>query len=302
MTEPTSPGANGANGHSGPIDEMNRHGRRIQELVEKIEELGDAPARELVHECMTSLLAFYGQGLERTLQIVKRSGIGGQQVYDELIHDRLFSGLLLIHGLHPVDLNTRLTEALEKIRPYMQSHGGNVELLSLEGDFARLRLEGACKTCPSSTVTMELAVRHAIEEACPDLAGFEVEGVAPQEDSAEHHSAPEWTSVEEARHLRDGAMIRATVLGVPLIVCKTADNLYAYRDRCPACNLPLHLGTLQAGLLACRAGHRFSVREAGSSPDDPHLHLDPIPLVLKGGEVQVALAPEGAEDAPALAL
>jgi len=283
----------GVNGHAEPIDDMNRHGRRIQELIEKIDALPDAPARALVHECMTSLLGFYGQGLERVLHISKRAGIGGQRAYDELIHDRVVSGLLLIHGLHPVDLETRLREALEKIRPYMQSHGGNVELLSLEGDFARLRLQGACKTCPSSAVTLELAVRHAIEEACPDLLGFEVEGAPAAAEAEEPRAAPEWTAIEEALHLQEGALIRAVVLGEPLIVCKAAANLYAYRDRCPACNLPLHLGTLEAGVLACRAGHRFSVQNAGMSPDDAHLHLEPVPLVLKDGSVQVALAGEG---------
>lgn len=285
MSDPAPTG-----GQPSPIDDMNRHGRRIQELVEKIDALPDAPARVLVHECLASLLSFYGQGLERVLNIVKRAGIGGQKAYEDLIHDRVVSGLLLIHGLHPVDIGTRLREALEKIRPYMQSHGGNVELLSLDGDFARLRLEGACKTCPSSAVTLELAVRHAIEEACPDLAGFEVEGAPAQEEPAEKRDAPEWGSVEEARHLREGTLIRAVVLDVPLIVCKAAGNLYAYRDRCPACNLPLHLGTLDAGVLACRAGHRFNIRNAGLGADDSRLHLDPVPLVLTDGNVQVALA------------
>lgn len=289
MNEPAAPGING---HATPIDDMNRHGRRIEELMKKIETLPDGSARALVHECMSSLLGFYGEGLERVLQTVKRAGIGGQQVYDELIHDRVVSGLLLIHGLHPVDLETRLREALEKIRPYMQSHGGNVELLGLEGDFARLRLQGSCKTCPSSSVTMELAVRHAIEEACPDLLGFEVEGAAAAPHTAEPRAAPEWTAIEEALYLQEGGLIRATVLGATLIVCKASENLYAYRDRCPACNLPLHLGTLQAGVLACRAGHRFSVRNAGISPDDAQLHLEPVPLVAKNGSVQVALAPE----------
>ena len=296
MNEP----APSANGHAAPIDDMNRHGRRIQELMEEIESLPDTPARTLVNECMTSLLGFYGQGLERMLQIVKRSGIGGKQVYDELIQDRVVSGLLLIHGLHPVDLGTRLRTALEKIRPYMQSHGGTVELLSHEADFARLRLQGACKTCPSSAVTLELAVRHAIEEACPDLAGFEVEGAAAPAE-AEVHAAPEWTDIEEARHLQEGALIRAAAMGTQLIVCKAAGKLYAYRDRCPACNLPLHLGTLEAGLLACRAGHRFSIRNAGLSPDDSRLFLEPVPLVQNGGTVQVALASERNGETEALA-
>jgi Fe-S cluster biogenesis protein NfuA/nitrite reductase/ring-hydroxylating ferredoxin subunit len=280
------------NSHSSPVEDMNRHGRRVQELIEEIDALPDSPARDLMHECLTSLLAFYGQGLERILNLIKRSGIAGQKTYDDLIHDRVVSGLLLIHGLHPIDLETRLRDALEKIRPYMRSHGGNVELLSLENDFARLRLQGACKTCPSSGVTLELAVRHAIEDACPDLAGFDVEGAPSSSAPVETHPAPEWTAIEEARHLQEGALIRLVVRECPLILCKAAGQLYAYRDRCPACNLPLHLGTLEAGILACRAGHRFSVKNAGVSPDDPHLYLEPIPLVSTGGAIQVALPSE----------
>jgi Fe-S cluster biogenesis protein NfuA len=93
-----------------------------------------------------------------------------------LLQDQAVKGLLLIHGLHPVALEKRLRDALEKVRPYMQSHGGNIELLGLENDVARVKLEGTCKTCPSSTVTLELAVRRVVEEACPDLLGFEVMG------------------------------------------------------------------------------------------------------------------------------
>ena len=119
---------------------------------------------------------FYGHGLERILELVEKAGPEGEKVREALIHDPGVRGLLLIHGLHPVPLEERLLEALDKVRPYMESHGGNVELLSLENDYAKLRLQGHCETCPSSTVTLELAVRAAIEEACPDLAGFEVEG------------------------------------------------------------------------------------------------------------------------------
>ena len=70
-------------------------------------------------------------------------------------------------------------QTIEKVRPYMHSHGGNVELLSLQNDFATFRLQGSCKTCPSSSITMELALRRVLEEDCPDLAGFAVEGAQP---------------------------------------------------------------------------------------------------------------------------
>ncbi len=155
--------------------------RRLDGLIAKVDQLRDPVARALVHECLSSLLAFYGEGLGRMLKIAQDSGPDGQRVLEGLADDATVRALLLIHGLHPVDLTTRLRQAMDKVRPYMESHGGNVELLSLENDFARFRLQGACKTCPSSSVTLELALRRAIEEACPDLAGFEVEGVQSNE-------------------------------------------------------------------------------------------------------------------------
>jgi Fe-S cluster biogenesis protein NfuA len=63
------------------------------------------------------------------------------------------------------------------MRPFLASHGGNVELVSVEEGVARLRLEGSCNGCPSSAATLEHALKEAIEEAAPDLLGLEVEGV-----------------------------------------------------------------------------------------------------------------------------
>lgn len=154
-------------------------GRRLQELLARAERIPNESARALVYESLQSLLAFYGDGLGQLLKLVKESP-SGNDVLERLAADPLVSGVLLIHGLHPVALETRLHAALDKLRPYFKSHGGNVELVSLENDFARLRLQGTCKTCPSSSVTLELAVRRALEEACPDLAGFAVDGDGTQ--------------------------------------------------------------------------------------------------------------------------
>lgn len=165
MSARLEPSAMSNNNGTNPLDDLAKEGRRIQELVEKIETLQDPAARIMLQDCLQSVLGFYGHGLARILEVVGKTD--GKKVYDALIHDPGISGLLLIHGLHPIPLETRLNDALEKVRPYMQSHGGNVELLNLKSDFAVLKLEGHCKICPSSTVTLELAVRHAIEEACP---------------------------------------------------------------------------------------------------------------------------------------
>ncbi|MET0254096.1 MAG: NifU family protein [Terrimicrobiaceae bacterium] len=288
------------NKSNAPLDELNREGKRIQELIARIAEVPDPSSRQMLEDCLESLLRFYGQGLARILDLIEETGPEGREVYDRLINDGAVRGLLLIHGLHPVPLETRLREALDKIRPYMESHGGNVELLSLEDDVARLRLQGHCKTCPSSAVTMELAIRGAIEEACPDLMGFEVEGVEQVTAGAPMlhvpNGAPSWTEVAEAKNLGEGAMIFVHPADFALIVCKHNGQFYAYRDHCPACNMPMHLGAFENGVLACSLGHRYDVQRAGGSLDRTSLHLDPLPLLVQDSAVRVALARESSED------
>ena len=167
-SEPLCPTPNGFGG-------LNQQARDLQALIDRAQQLPDPAARALFEQCLQSILAFYGEGLSRLLEVVGQNGEAGNVLLQRIVQDPAISGLLLIHGLHPVDLRTRLQQALDKVRPYLESHGGNVELLSLEEGFARLRLRGACKTCPSSAITLELAVRRALEEACPDLLGFNVE-------------------------------------------------------------------------------------------------------------------------------
>jgi Fe-S cluster biogenesis protein NfuA/nitrite reductase/ring-hydroxylating ferredoxin subunit len=288
---------NGANGSKPVVDDVNQHGRKIQELVGRIDSLADPEASALLQECMETVLAFYGEGLARILDVVKGAAPGGEKICDALARDDVVRGFLLIHGLHPLSLEARLREALDKVRPYLKSHGGNVELIRLQDDVAHLRLIGHCESCPSSAVTLELALKQAIEEACPDLLGFEVEGMeiaAPDRASQPLGNAQrDWIVIEGAGELATGSLMPVHTPGPALVICKADRELYAYRDRCPACNLPLHLGTLSDGLLSCRAGHRYNVREAGRSVDHADLHLDPFPLLVEGGVARVALSVEG---------
>ena len=283
---------NGSTSSKTHPNDLAREGQRIQELVEKIGALHDPAAQRILQECLEATLSFYGHGLERILELVNQAG--NEKARDALIHDPGVRGLLLIHDLHPDSLEKRLTEALDKVRPYMESHGGNVELLSLESEYAKLRLQGHCQTCPSSAVTLELAVRAAIEEACPDLAGFEVEGMKQEAETPGTFAhmpaaAPVWTRIESATELTEGSFISVRPESDPLLICKSGGQLYAYRDHCPACNLPLHLGEMEGGLMICSLGHRFDIKKAGISPDDKGLHLDPLPLLTEDGVVKVAM-------------
>jgi len=150
---------------------------RVQQLSEQVEELPDPRARELASDLVSAVIAMYGDGLERIVAAIAETGDAGAAILDRLTQDGAVSSLLLIHDLYPVDLRERVVEALDTVRPYMESHGGNVELVSLDDGVARLALRGSCNGCSASRATLEQAIEQALAEHAPDLAGLEVTGV-----------------------------------------------------------------------------------------------------------------------------
>jgi Fe-S cluster biogenesis protein NfuA len=150
---------------------------RIEELMVSLDEVADPQARAVIEEILTSLMELYGEGLGRIFTALSLAGTKGNDIRDALLDDGVVASLLLIHGLYPVQLEARVNEALDSVRPYLESHRGDVELVSLDGDVALLRLKGSCDGCPASASTLELAIKQALEQAAPDLLGIEVEGM-----------------------------------------------------------------------------------------------------------------------------
>ena len=123
------------------------------------------------------MIAMYGDGLRRIMDVIAESREAGASILDQLSQDGAVASLLLIHDLYPVSLHERVVEALDTVRPYMESHGGNVELVGIDDGVARLVLQGSCNGCAASRATLELAIKQALDEHAPDLAGLEVQGV-----------------------------------------------------------------------------------------------------------------------------
>src|ERR1044072_275960 len=149
---------------------------RVQDLLGSLDEIADPVAQARVQELVGAVLELYGAGLERILGVIADAGEGAIHIRKALLDDGIVASLLLIHGLYPVPLEERVTEAIESVRPFLASHGGGVEILSIEDGVARLRLQGSCNGCPASASTLEHALKEAIEEAGPDLLSLEVEG------------------------------------------------------------------------------------------------------------------------------
>jgi Fe-S cluster biogenesis protein NfuA/nitrite reductase/ring-hydroxylating ferredoxin subunit len=276
---------------------------RIETLLGEIESFEDPNAKARTAEMVQMLLELYGEALGRIVESVAE--LGSRELKDAMLADELVSHLLLLHGLHPVDVQTRVLGALDEVRPYLESHGGNVQFLGIEGTVARVRLEGSCDGCASSTMTLKLAIEEAVQKAAPELEGVEAEGVAEPTPQAtivagptlsrkpkkqpEQNGASSWTVVEELE-LPGGGMLAKEVSGEPVLFLKLAGNFYAYRDACPGCGASLERGELRVADLTCPGcGRGYDARRAGRSLDASPLHLEPIPLLVSDdGLVKVA--------------
>ena len=265
---------------------------RVQDLQAALEACDESVPRGLAEELMSAVVQMYGAGLERILDSLVEAGPEGVRVAASLPDDPLVATLLLIHDLHPVPLEQRVQKALDSVRPYMESHGGNVELLSVERGVARIHLRGSCSDCSASSVTLELAIKQAIEEAAPDLEGLEVEGVAPQSlPVVMSETTRLWFDVESVASLTDGSLAAVNVAGSDLVVANVEGSLLAYRDRCASCGAALHGGLLLAGALSCpECARSFFLPSAGRSMDDERIQLEPVPLLREDGRVKVAVA------------
>ncbi len=162
-----------------------QHGtRRIEELVGKFEAAGDPTLRAAAAELVEWLLHLHGAALERMIEIVENIGAAGSDLVSRWGRDELIAQLLMLHGLHPVDLETRVTQALAKVRPYLKSHGGDVEMLEVVDGVVRLRLQGSCNGCPSSALTLRHAIEEAVYQAASDITRLEVLGVVDEPPAA----------------------------------------------------------------------------------------------------------------------
>jgi len=160
--------------------ELERQIARIDELVQHLESGVDPATRAAAQELVQALMDLHGTAFERILAMSRENGHAATGLVERFAQDEIVRNVLLLYGLHPIDVETRVRGALETTRPYLRSHGGNVELVGIDADGSvRLRMEGSCHGCPSSAITLKQAIEQAIYEAAPDVTSIVVDGEAP---------------------------------------------------------------------------------------------------------------------------
>lgn len=279
-------------------------GERVQALLA---ELGaESPqVADRAEELVRQLMQLYGAALARVVEAARAVEGDASPTLERLIDDELVASLLVLHDLHPQPLEERVQAALDKVRPYLGSHGGSVEITGIDDETVHLRMAGSCNGCPSSAVTLTYAIERAILEVAPEIARVvadDLESPAPSplvqigELNAEAAVPPPaaWSELELRDPIPAGQLRSQVLQGTRLLLLRAGEDLLAYRDACPQCGSFMERGTLTAEILSCPGcGQTYDVRHAGRSLGSDELHMSPLPLLVEGDRVRVAVPAAG---------
>ncbi len=213
--------------------------------------------------------------------------------------------LLSMYDLVPVEDRIEVEEALDEIRPYIESHGGGLELLDVDDGVVHVRMSGACNGCAGSAITLRRGVEEILRER---YEGFK-EVVAHEPEGAEHQNGngaapgptllqiedlrkPVFEEVAKIADLSPGDITAVQLDGGSILLANVEGEAYAFWNVCPTDDRsPLDGGRLAGSALVCpwhncaydaRSGKRVDDR-----PQDPGLAV--VPVAIRDGAIEVAV-------------
>jgi Fe-S cluster biogenesis protein NfuA/nitrite reductase/ring-hydroxylating ferredoxin subunit len=279
------------------LEELARQVDRALAIVQGLGSEAQKPALAL----KDAIEAFHKLGLTRIIQRLKDDPHGKELLF-ELVDDPAVYALFAMHGLVREDLGTRAARVLDMVRPYMQSHGGDVELVSVREDTVVVRLSGSCNGCSMSAVTLRNTVEEAIREHLPQIRNVEVAPNEPEPASAKNAgfvplesiaSVPKldhgWTLGPPAANVEEAVPFRWDTDGTSILIVRFQGRLQAFRNECAHLGMPLDGGHIdpETGVLKCPwHGFRFDCTN-GECLTVPEAQLEALPLRIEQGRIVV---------------
>jgi Fe-S cluster biogenesis protein NfuA len=158
--------------------ELDQALRRLEELIGVLEAHPEPAASESARELVSLVLNLHGIGLAKLTAILAKAE-GGAASIARLAEDDHVRAMLLLHGLHPDDLETRVRRAIERLRPHLGVHGLRVELLGTARGIVQLRLHtsGGVALKASTLLTLPSEIEDAIVESAPDVDKVLIDGL-----------------------------------------------------------------------------------------------------------------------------
>lgn len=154
--------------------------QEIERLIAALDGIPDERTRMAARELVQRVTELHGAGLEKVLEIVFAQGGAGAKTIEKLAQDRVLGSLMVLHGLHPDDLETRVRRAIEDVAARLRQHDVELQLLGFEEGNLRLRAVTSAPACGSTAATVRAMIEETLYEAAPDIASLTIEGLEPK--------------------------------------------------------------------------------------------------------------------------
>ncbi len=267
----------------------------VGEGVERMEQIEDEQTRTEVFALLDGIDTVHRYALGRLMERLAK--YGGPGLVARVADDAMVQTLLDMYDLAAVDEQEQVEVALGSVYPYIESHGGHLELLSVEAGSVRVRLSGSCGDCPGSSGTLTRVVETALREGYPGFRALMAEQPLPVPTIPEPvaHRAlrrPRWVTVGRVDDFPPGELRAVWPEGASLLLARLGDEFYAYQNGCPPGSpLTLHTGRLEGTTLICPwHGCRYDVRTGKRLDGEGKLEV--LPVAVRDGEIKIAVGTE----------
>lgn len=262
---------------------------------EEIISAWDESQQAIVAGFKRSIEALHREALVRLIRSVKQESMHALR---HAVEDEVVYGLLRYHDLikPPLPpLEQRIEMALAEVRPGLQSHSGDVQLVAIQPpDRVEVRLIGACSHCPASSLTLSQGVEAAIKRYCPEIEQVIATTAPASAGSATPITSPfasdrDWFEVTALAEVPQGRVLAMKLAGKSLLLTRQGDCVRCYANACSHLGVPLDGGEIAADILTCPYhGFRYCL-STGDCLTSPQTPLQSYPVEVRSGQVFVKL-------------
>ena len=249
----------------------------------------------------SSIESLHKEALKRLIRALKDDPAAGAKLR-EALGDQVVYGVLMYHGLVKEPLQSRLDKALAAVRPMLQGHGGDVELVAVKPpDTVEIRLVGSCHGCPSSGQTLTDGIEKSIKEYCPEITNINQvsRGRSEVETDGEPklyfispfaaNSKSNWRETCLISELPEGLVSEKIIKERSVLLYRKGDVVSCVDNVCAHLGMPLEMGEVSNGVITCPY-HGFQyLLETGECLTVPEVQLKVHAVRVVGDKVEVRL-------------
>lgn len=303
------------NAVSSPVAQSGDSAAELERLVQAITSLEglvagwDESQRLTVQALKTAIEDLNKEAFKRLIRALK-DDTAARASLGRAVTDPLVYGVLRFHGLVKESLQARIERALDEVRPFMATHGGDVELVAVKPpDTVEVRLIGSCHGCPASSQTLTEGVEKAIRGHCPEILHIQQvskgarEGAAGASQGASSkseatvfyispfalHAKAGWVEASELADIPEGGVTERRIKNRSVLLSKRGEKVSCFDNQCAHLGMPLEMGAVQDGVITC-SYHGFQyLLETGECLTAPEVQLKVHAVRVTGTRVQVRL-------------